>query len=189
MYLSASAIGIYDDKGIHTEDSTDWGKGFMAEVVKKWETEALKLESPKTTVCLLRTGVVLSSSGGMVAKLLPVFRVGLGARIGSGHQYFSWIHIKDLADAIDFIIRNNKSGIYNMTAPEYSTNREFTKLLAGVLQKPAPFVLPKILFRLLYGRGAAVVTGGQAVIPSRLVKEGFLFNYQYLDKAIVDIVN
>lgn len=189
MFLSASAIGIYDDKEIHTEDSTDWGKGFMSEVVKKWETAARKLESPETTVCLMRTGVVLSPSGGMVAKLLPVFRVGLGGRIGSGHQSFSWIHIKDLAGAIDFIIRNKKSGIYNMTAPEYSTNREFTKLLAGVLQKPAPFVLPKVLFRLLYGRGAAIVTGGQAVIPSRLVKEGFLFNYQYLDKAIEDIVN
>jgi uncharacterized protein (TIGR01777 family) len=189
IYLSASAIGIYDDKVVHNEDSNDWGKGFMTEIVKKWEAEARRLESPETTVCLMRTGVVLSPTGGMMAKLLPVFRMGLGARIGSGHQFFSWIHIMDLARAIDFIIRNRKSGVYNMTAPEYSTNREFTKILAGVLQKTAPFVLPKVLFRLLYGRGAEVVTGGQAVIPSRLVKEGFLFKFQYLDNAMEDIVN
>jgi uncharacterized protein (TIGR01777 family) len=189
MYLSASAIGIYNDEEMHTEVSSEWGKGFMADVVKKWETEARNLESPKTTVCLMRTGVVLARSGGMFAKLLPLFRVGFGARIGSGNQYFSWIHIEDLARAIAFIIKNKKGGIYNMTAPEYSTNREFTKKLGCILKKPARFVLPKVLFRLLYGQGAAVVTGGQAVIPSRLVKEGFLFNYQYLDKALEDIVN
>ena len=189
LYLSASAIGIYNDEDVHTEESTDWGKGFMAEVVKKWEAEALNIESQRTTICLMRTGVVLTHSGGMLAKLLPIFRMGLGARIGGGYQYFSWIHINDLARAIDFIISNKEGGVYNMTAPGYSTNMEFTKSLGSQLKKPARFILPKILFRLLYGRGAAVVTGGQAVIPERLIKEGFQFNYHYIDKALDDIVN
>ena len=188
-YLSASATGIYNDEDIHTEESTDWGKGFMAEVVKKWEAEVRNIESQRTTVCLMRTGVVLAHSGGMLAKLLPIFRMGLGARIGLGDQYFSWIHINDLARAIDFIMSSKKGGVYNMTAPGYCTNMEFTKSLGSRLKKPARFILPKILFRLLYGRGAGVVTGGQAVIPERLIKEGFQFNYHYVDKALEDIVN
>ena len=189
MYLSASAIGIYNDEDIHTEDSTVWGKGFMAEVVNKWETEVRNIESQRTTVCLMRIGVVLAHSSGMLARLLPIFRMGLGARIGSGDQYFSWIHINDLARAIDFIISRKKGGVYNMTAPEYSTNREFTMSISSKLKKPARFILPKVLLRLLYGRGADVVTGGQAVIPERLIKEGFQFNYHYVDKALEDIVN
>jgi NAD dependent epimerase/dehydratase family enzyme len=115
--------------------------------------------------------------------------MGLGARIGRGDQYFSWIHIKDLARAIEFIIKSKKGGVYNMTAPGYSTNREFTKSLGKKLKKPARFILPKILFKLLYGRGAAVVTGGQAVIPERLINEGFQFNFHFVDKALEDIVN
>ena len=189
IYLSSSAIGIYNDEDIHTEESTDWGKGFMAEVVKNWEDEVRNIESQRTTVCLMRTGVVLAKSGGMLAKLLPIFRVGLGARIGGGDQYFSWIHINDLARAIDFIISRKKGGVYNMTAPEYSTNREFTMSISSKLKKPTRFILPKVLLRLLYGRGADVVTGGQAVIPERLIKEGFQFNYHYVDKALEDIVN
>jgi uncharacterized protein (TIGR01777 family) len=189
MYLSASAIGIYNDEDIHTEESTAWGKGFMAEVVQKWETEVSNIGSQRTTVCLMRTGIVLADTGGMLAKLFPIFRVGLGARIGSGDQYFSWIHINDLARAIDFIISNKKGGVYNMTAPGYTTNIDFTKKLGSQLRKPARFVLPKILFKLLYGKGAAVVTGGQAVVPERLIKEGFQFNYHYVDKALEDIVN
>jgi len=189
MYLSASAIGIYNDENIHTEESTNWGKGFMAEVVNKWETEVRNIESQRTTVCLMRIGVVLAHSSGMLARLLPIFRMGLGARIGSGDQYFSWIHINDLARAIDFIISRKKGGVYNMTAPEYSTNREFTMSISSKLKKPARFILPKVLLRLLYGRGADVVTGGQAVIPERLIKEGFQFNYHYVDKALEDIVN
>ncbi|MCK5462192.1 MAG: TIGR01777 family oxidoreductase [Bacteroidales bacterium] len=189
IYLSASAIGIYNDEDIHTEESTDWGKGFMAEVVNKWETEVRNIENKRTTVCLMRIGVVLAHSSGMLARLLPIFRMGLGARIGSGDQYFSWIHINDLARAIDFIISRKKGGVYNMTAPEYSTNREFTMSISSKLKKPARFILPKVLLRLLYGRGADVVTGGQAVIPERLIKEGFQFNYHYVDKALEDIVN
>jgi uncharacterized protein (TIGR01777 family) len=189
LYMSASAIGIYNDEDIHTEESAAWGKGFMAEVVHKWEAEVFNLESHKTKVCIMRTGVVMAESGGMLASILPLFRLGLGARIGKGDQYFSWIHIKDLARAIDYIIKNNKHGIYNMTAPGFCTNWEFTKSLGHIIKKPARFILPKILFYLIYGKGAAIVTGGQAVVPARLIEEGFYFKYQYVDKALENIVN
>lgn len=95
----------------------------------------------------------------------------------------------DMALAIVFLIRNNKSGIFNLTSPGYCTNKEFTKSLGYIIKNPARFILPKIVFRIFYGRGAAVVTGGQAVIPERLIKVGFQFNYQNVDKAKEDIVN
>ena len=189
LYLSASAIGIYDDEGIHTEVSKSWGKGFMTEVVKKWEGEVQKLESSKTKVCLLRTGVVMAADGGMLARLLPVFRIGLGARIGKGNQYLSWIHIEDLARGIIFLINNWRGGIYNMTAPGFCTNREFSKILGQKLGRPARLMVPKPLFILIYGRAAAVVTGGQAVIPERLTQDGFCFTYPDIDQALEDIVN
>ena len=189
LYLSASAIGIYNDEEIHTEDSAAWGEGFMAEVVGKWETEAQKIESPKTKVCILRTGIVLAVDGGMLAMLLPFFRKGLGAWIGRGDQYFSWIHMEDFIRALIFLIENRKRGIYNMTAPGYCTNKKFTKSLGQIIKRPVRFMLPKMLFSLLYGKGAAIVTGGQAVVPARLIKEGFHFNFQSVDMAIMDIVN
>jgi len=189
LYISASAIGIYNDEDIHTEDSHAWGNGFMAEVVQKWEAEVHHLESPQTQVCIMRIGIVLSKDGGILAKLLPFFRIGLGACIGKGDQYFSWIHIKDLVRAIVFIIENKKTGIYNMTAPEFCNNKEFTKSLGHMVKKPARLILPKILFNILYGRAAILLTGGQAVVPERMVKGGFQFNYRFVDKALEDIVN
>jgi uncharacterized protein (TIGR01777 family) len=189
LYISASAIGIYNDKDVHTEDSDAWGTGFLAEVVRKWENEVRKLESTSTKVCIIRTGVVLTDSGGILGRLLPFFRIGLGGRIGRGSQYFSWIHIKDIARAIAYILEHKPSGIYNLTAPGYCTNREFTKILGNTVKRPAHFIIPKVLFRLLYGQGAAVVTGGQAVVPARLIREGFRFEYPGIDKALEDIVN
>jgi uncharacterized protein (TIGR01777 family) len=189
LFVSASAIGIYNDEDLHTEDSHAWSNGFMAEVVQRWEAEVQSLESPQTQVCIMRMGIVLSADGGMLAKLLPFFRMGLGACIGKGDQYFSWIHINDLARAIVFIIENRKTGIYNMTAPGFCTNKEFTKSLGYMLKRPARLILPKILLRIVYGSAAILVTGGQAVVPERMVKDGFQFNYHFIDKALEDIVN
>lgn len=189
FYLSGSAIGIYDDKVIHSEASSAWGQGFMTEIVQKWEAEVHKLKSSKIKVCILRTGVVLAAEGGMIARLLPIFSIGLGARIGKGKQYFSWIHIEDLARAIVFLIEKESEGIYNMTAPGFCSNKEFTASLGLKLGKPARLMIPKILFMLIYGRAAAIVTGGQAVIPERLTKDGFCFTYPYIDQALEDIVN
>jgi uncharacterized protein (TIGR01777 family) len=189
LYLTASAIGIYDDRNIHTENSENWSKGFIKDVVRLWEEEALSLASEKTKVTILRFGVVLSEEGGILARMLPVFRAGLGGRIGNGYQYLSWIHILDLARAVDFIINRNSGGIYNITSPGYCRNRDFTTTLARAVKRPALFALPSLGFRLIYGKGAAIITGGQAVIPERLMKEGFRFNYPDLESALATIVN
>jgi uncharacterized protein (TIGR01777 family) len=189
LYVSASAIGIYNDMEVHTEKSEKYGTGFITEVVQAWENEVYKLGSEETKICILRTGVVLSDAGGMLARLIPVFRLGIGARIGTGNQYLSWIHIEDLARAVDFIIEHDCNGIYNLTAPGYCTNREFTALLAGRLKMPAVLAIPKFVFKIIYGQGAEVVTGGQAVVPQRLINEGFRFRYPEVEKALEDIVN
>ena len=189
LYISASAIGIYNDNEEHTERSMKFGNGFIKEVVHAWEQEVYKLRSEGTRICILRTGVVLSNTGGMLARLLPIFKLGLGARIGKGEQYLSWIHIEDLARAVDFIIAGEHTGIYNLTAPGYCTNREFTKRLASSLKRPALLAIPKFVFKIVYGQGTEVITGGQAVVPQRLIKEGFIFKYPELEVALADIVN
>jgi uncharacterized protein (TIGR01777 family) len=189
LYISASAIGIYDDQNVHGERSSAWGTGFMAEVVRLWEAEAWKLASQNTTISILRYGVVLSKNGGILPRMLPFFRAGLGGRIGHGNQYFSWIHISDLARAVEFIIMRNSSGVYNITAPGYCTNKEFTTMLARALKRPAILVLPGFMFKLIYGKGAAIITSGQAVLPERLLSEGFLFDYPDMESALATIVN
>jgi uncharacterized protein (TIGR01777 family) len=189
LILSASAIAIYNDKDVHTDNSHAWGTGFMAKVVQKWEKQAQKLESKDTKICIMRLGVVLSGSGGILGRLLPLFRIGLGAKIGRGHQYFSWIHIEDLAGIIARIIKNQSHGIYNMTAPGYCTNKDFTKALGKAVKKRVFLIVPKFILRMLYGGGAVVVTGGQAVIPERLIKEGYRFSYPTVEMALEDIVN
>ena len=189
LILSTSAIGIYNDTDVHKENSLAFGAGFMADVVQKWENEARQLESQDTKICIMRLGVVLAGSGGMLGRLLPIFRLGLGARIGRGNQYFSWIHIEDVARIIARILENQSHGVYNLTAPEYSTNRDFTKALGRTVKRPALLVLPNVLLRLLYGSGAAAVTGGQAVISGRLIEEGYQFCYPTIEKALADIVN
>jgi uncharacterized protein (TIGR01777 family) len=189
QYISASGIGIYDDLAEHTEKSEALGSGFMAEVVRAWEKEVFKLASDSTHICILRIGIVLSSGGGMLSRLIPIFRIGLGASIGKGDQYFSWIHIEDLARAVAYVMEKRKQGIYNLTAPGYATNRELTENLANSINKPAYLAIPEFVFKLLFGRGSEVVTGGQAVVPDRLIREGFQFKYADLRKAMEDIVN
>ena len=189
LYISASAIGLYNDRDEHTEKSQKWGKGFMKEVVQAWEKEVRQLENQQTNICIIRIGIVLSPTGGMIKKLLPVFSLGMGARIGKGDQFFSWIHIEDLARAVTHIIEGSHAGVYNLTAPKYTTNRDLTNMLAGIMNKPALLAVPVFMLKLLYGRGAAAIIGGQAVIPERLINEGFRFLYPDLNEALKDIVD
>jgi uncharacterized protein (TIGR01777 family) len=189
QYISASAIGIYAEEGRHAEDSVNKGHGFLKEVVENWESEAMKLEGPDCSVCILRIGVVLSRHGGMLKKLMPFFRAGLGGRIGNGKQAFSWIHMEDLIRATEFIVDNGKSGIYNMVAPGTCNNFEFTKELGKTLHRPTIMVIPGLALRLIYGKAATMISGGQAVVPERLLREGFNFMYPDIGTALRDIVN
>ena len=188
-YIAASAIGIYPETGSHTEKSSLQGIGFLSEVVSAWEQEAFILESEETTLSIVRLGVVLSRHGGMLKKLLPFFKMGLGGKIGNGKQAFSWIHIHDLTGAINHIIEKKGSGIYNLVSPGVCSNLDFTRALGNALNRPARLTVPVVALKLKYGKAASVITGGQTVLPERLGEEGFQFKYPELIGALKAIVN
>ena len=188
-YITASAIGIYPDNGIHTEGSKARSNDFLNEVVESWEREALEIETTDCPVCILRIGVVLGKDGGMLKRVMPVFKMGLGGRIGSGKQAFSWIHMQDLLRALEFIIKEKGSGIYNLVSPGICTNDEFTRELAAAVRRPAWFSVPGWILRLIYGKAAAIISGGPEVIPQRLIREGFEFLYTDVGTALQDLVN
>ena len=187
LFISASAVGIYPDGEVFTEENTMYGSDFLADVCKLWEGEARK--SPADTgVAIFRLGVVLAREGGALQKMLLPFRLGLGGPVAGGKQGFSWIHIDDLVQAFLFVIEKNLGGIFNLTAPEITDNAGFTKALGKAVKRPAIFPVPAFALKLVYGEGASALTSGQKVLPYRLQKEGFVFQFPKLKEALEDIV-
>jgi uncharacterized protein (TIGR01777 family) len=184
-FITASAVGIYDSVEVHDEFSTSYASGFLADLCIDWEHEALKVDAEKTRLTIFRLGVVLSASGGMLKKMLPPFRLGLGARIGKGDFYMPWIHIDDVVKAIvGTIFKPIATGVYNLVAPEIVTNREFTLQLAAVTGKAAYLTLPAKLVSLVMGEASQLLLEGQQVIPQRLLADGFEFSYPTLESAL-----
>ncbi|WP_326638054.1 TIGR01777 family oxidoreductase [Streptosporangium sp. NBC_01755] len=187
--LSGSAIGFYGDTGeASVDESAPAGAGFLAqEVVVPWEAETAPAEEAGIRVVRLRTGLVLSGQGGMLSRLLPVFRLGLGAPLGSGRQYWSWISIDDWVLAVQHILRNSEiSGPVNLTAPEPVTNAEFTKVLGAALHRPTlPLAVPGFVLRTAIGGFAEEgALTGQRVLPRRLLDSGYAFRHIRLDEAL-----
>lgn len=190
-FISGSAIGYY---GSHqdtalTEESKPH-KEFTHDMCLAWEESALKAKQYGTRVCLSRTGVVLGKQGGALAKMLPFFRMGLGGRIASGRQWFSWIHIEDVVAIFLELIKNEThNGPINVTSPNPVTNLEFTKTLGINLKRPTYLPLTKFLVGLLYGEmGLTLLANGQNVIPEHLLKHSFSFRYPTLDLALKDLI-
>lgn len=178
VFLSASAIGYYGDQGDEWVDETSPpGKGFLCEVCEAWESAAVSAESAGIRVVRMRFGHVLSTAGGALGKLLPVFRLGLGGPLADGRAWWSWISRPDLVRAILFLLdREDLSGAFNMTAPEPVTNREMTRALGKVLGRPAVLPVPRFALRLVFGEMAdAVLLSGCRVKPMRLTAAGFAF--------------
>jgi len=145
---------------------------------------------PFSRVAVTRFGIVLGKDGGALTRMLPLFRLGLGGKIASGKQGFSWIHVYDLIHAIEFIIENPKlSGEFNLTAPDVVDNGKFTKVLSKTLGKPALFAVPAFALKLLFGEGSIAVAGGQFAFPKHLTDEGFYFSYPDLKSALDDITS
>lgn len=188
LLISGSAIGIYADHGRHNEYSTRWGTGFLSGVCQEWEAEALSV-SGLTRVAVIRTGIVLGD-GGMMKKVLPLFSAGLGGRIGHGRQPFSFIHMKDLTGLILAVIGNPEmKGVYNGVSPEPVTNLQFTQTLARIMKRPALMTVPAFALKLLYGEGASVLSGGQEVVPDRVLESGFRFAFPALKEALEDLLS
>lgn len=187
LLISASAIGIYPDKGheLLTEESTQTGHSFLTHVVQQWEREALKLNNSTTRLVIARIGVVIGQGGGLLKKTLPLFKLGLGGKIASGKQTLSFIHVDDILRAFQFFIESRESkGIYNLVAPGFTSNAEFTRVLAKVVKRPAIFTVPAFALKLLYGKAAQIMINGEKVYPERLLKEGFEFKFPTIESAL-----
>ncbi|PXV67423.1 hypothetical protein CLV62_10396 [Dysgonomonas alginatilytica] len=190
IFISGSAIGYYGNKEdtIITED-TESHEEFTNKLCKSWEAFAMEAKSDKTRVCLLRTGIVLSTEGGMLAKILPIFKLGAGSILGSGNQYISWIHIKDVVSIIKYILETARiEGAINMTAPTPITNKEFSKSLANTLHRPCLFTVPAAIISLFMGEASTLLLDGQRAIPQKLEQNGYQFKFREIHSALIDIL-
>jgi uncharacterized protein len=191
VLLSGSAIGWYGDTGSRAVDESEpAGLGFLAALVRDWEVAAAPAAAAGVRVACLRSGVVLSRKGGMLRPLLPAFRLGLGARIGTGMQYLSWISIADHVRAMRFLLdQPDISGPVNLTAPVPATNTEFTRALAAAVRRPALLSVPGSVVRLALGELSSELLGSSRVLPSRLLQAGFRFDYPEIGPALVAAVH
>ena len=191
VLVAASAVGYYGDRGdeILTESSSP-GTGFLAELARDWEAESARAGELGVRLVALRNGAVLSPKGGMLRKILPLFRLGLGGRLGAGSQWFPWIHIDDEVALIRHAIAEPRAvGALNAVAPEPVTNRELTVALGEALARPAALAAPAFALRAaLGGMAEAVLLGSQRVMPARTLETGFKFRHPLLRGALKDLL-
>jgi len=187
VLVSVSAIGYYGDRGIEPlEEGSKPGKGFLADVCSEWEAATTPAVIRGIRVAMPRIGMVLSTRGGALAQMLPVFRLGLGGRIGSGRQYMSWITLDDIIGIIDHAIHNELlQGPINAVTPNPVTNREFASILGRVLARPAFFALPAFAARVAFGEMAKdLLLSGARVLPARLKETGYKYRFPELESAL-----
>jgi len=186
VLVSASALGYYGAS--QTEEFTEEGqagKDYLAQVCQEWEDIA---KEAKTRVVSLRIGIVLGKEGGALSKMLPIFNMYAGGPVGSGTQWFSWIHVDDLVKLIISCIKNeNVEGPVNATAPKPVTMSEMCSSLGRIVGKPSWLPVPEFALKALLGEGATVVLEGQRVLPEKALKEGFEFEFKDIDNALADI--
>jgi len=187
--LAASAVGYYGDRGdeMLTEHSAP-GEDFLAHVSREWEAATGAATRAGIRVVNLRFGIVLTATGGALAKMLPPFRLGLGGHIGSGNQYVSWIAMDDVLAAIVFALSTETLvGPVNMTSPNPVTNRELAKALGKVLGRPAIVAVPSFALRMAFGpEGAGMLQSGQRVLPERLRAAGFRYRHETIEATLRD---
>lgn len=187
IWLSGSAIGIYGDRGDESLDETSTaGDGFLADVCRVWEASTAKAADAGIRVAHLRTGIVLSPDGGALAKMLPLFKFGLGGRFGDGKQWMSWISITDEVRAIEHLLSSSVVGPVNLTAPAPTRNRDFVDTLGDVLGRPTLLPVPSFGPKLLLGAelADALLFEGQQVHPTVLERDGFTFEHPALETAL-----
>ena len=192
VLVAGSAIGFYGDRGdeILREESRS-GAGFLPKVCREWEMASQPATDAGIRTVHIRTGVVLSPKGGALQQMLPPFKLGLGGRIGSGRQWFSWIHIDDMVGAIQHILKTDTvQGPVNMVAPKPVTNTEFTRVLASVLSRPAILPVPTFALRLAFGSQMAdeVLLASERVEPAKLNACGYAFHYTDLQPALTALL-
>jgi len=188
VVLSGSAIGYYGSKGdeILTEKSPR-GEGFLADVCEAWEDAALPIQEAGITLTLLRTGIVMGADGGALKKQIPLFKAGVGGRLGSGRQYLSPISLHDEIQAMLFLLENKIAGPVNLVAPEPLTNRAFTAALGAVLHRPAIAAVPRLALDIALGSElvSEALMASQRVTPAALEAHGFVFQHRTIEQILL----
>lgn len=188
--FSTSAVGYY---GFHEDEElveqSAPGDDFLARLAVAWEREALKAEERDARVVVTRFGIVLGKNGGALGQMIPLFKMFIGGPIGSGRQWFSWVHIKDLAEAFVFLMKHPEiSGPLNLSTPNPIRNKDLAKAIGKALHRPSFMPAPGFMINLVLGEFGSVILKGQRVIPRRLLDSGFVFQYPEIDKALQSII-
>ena len=188
VFISSSAIGWYGETGNRAVKEDDRpGDDFLAAVSKEWEAAADLASNTRTVK--IRTGIVLDPTGGALGKMLPLFRFGLGGKLGNGKQWWSWITLHDQIRAICYLLEKPVEGPVNLTAPNPATNQEFTSALARAMKRPALFPVPSIALKLALGGFSTEILGSKKVIPQKLMDTGFTFDYPHIAPALSALID
>lgn len=189
LYLSASAIGYYGNRTTPVDENSQRGRGFLPELVEKWEKESLILENHGVRRVAVRIGIVLDKNEGALAKMILPYKLFVGGPIGSGEQYVSWIHLDDLVNIFDYAIENeNLTGIVNGVSVNPVTMNEFAQSIGNTINRPSLFKVPSAMLKLLMGESASVVLEGAKVIPQKLIESSFEFRFRDLNEALADLL-
>lgn len=191
LLISASAIGYYGNQSNnYIDENSLYINDFTHKLCNLWELEAKKAEKLGVRTCITRLGVVLGKNGGALEEMLPIFRLGLGAKIGSGKQFFSWVHIDDIIGAFNFLIKDKtQKGIYNLTSPNPVTNYRFTKELGKMINRPTVLTIPKFVIKMIFGEmGDKLLLNGSAVYPKKLLDSGYEFQFKTIEASLENIL-
>jgi uncharacterized protein (TIGR01777 family) len=189
-FFSTSAVGYY---GFHEDEelteSSPAGDDFLAHLARDWEGEALRAQSKGVRVILTRFGIVLGKNGGALGQMIPLFKYFIGGPLGSGRQWFSWVHMADLAQAFIFLLAHKEiSGAINLCSPNPVRNKDLGKAIGKVLHRPSFLPAPGFMIELILGEFGSVLLSGQRVIPRRLLDESFKFRYPDIDAALKSVI-
>jgi len=189
LFISASAVGIYEENLVHEDDSEAYGTSYLALLAKEWESEAQKSENLGLRCVIFRLGVVLGKNGGAMQEVKLAFKIGLGAVPGDGKQPFPWIHMDDVIAVFKRAIEvNNMQGIYNLVTHNSVNMKTFMTTFGKVIGRPAWLNIPEAMMKIRYGEGAESLLRGSFVVPKRLEKEGYRFKYKNLNDALKSVI-
>lgn len=190
VFISSSAVGVYDSYEVHDEFSTNYADDFLGQVCQQWEARAYRAQAlDNVRLCIVRLGVVLGNEGGAFSRIAKPFKYGLGCKLGDGHQVFPYIHLNDVLSAYWYLIQRKASnGIYNLVAPQMISNLEMTEAIQKRTRKSLLPSVPKAALKLLYGEGAEMLLVGQKVVPRRLEREGFHFAFPDFESILDDLL-
>lgn len=190
VMVSGSAVGWYGDGGGAEMTERSPAKAeYTHTLCDAWEAAAKRVNSYGVRLCIMRTGLVVAAEGGFLARLKPMYKLGLGGPIGGGEHYMPWVHLDDVVNLVVWLLQTpDCRGAYNASAPHPVTNREFARALGGALNRPAVMPLPGFVLKLALGEMSRLLLTGQRALPAKAEAEGFTFTYQYLDKALAAAV-